>query len=169
MLYKWSQARSTSCINLIFPLNNFYQSVLIPIQNNMRCWWIEIKKGPKYKLNDNIGEFLKAIFWYHSNYTRRNPWVMLCSHCPINDSSDCLHITLYLAVMLQASCILQRVTKSQKVHISSHDLLQKLNNIDFTWHRPRDFLNNQKIFSSNLIIYSPHEMRSRGAVELPIK
>ena len=26
----------------------------------------------------------------------------------------------------------QRVTKSQKVHISSHDLLQKLNNIDFT-------------------------------------
>ena len=27
--------------------------------------------------------------------------------------------------------ILQRVTKSQKVHISSHDVLQKLHNIDF--------------------------------------
>ena len=36
--------------------------------------------------------------------------------------------------------ILQRVTKSQKVHISSHDLLQKLHNIDFTWHRSGDFL-----------------------------
>ena len=27
--------------------------------------------------------------------------------------------------------ILQRVTKSQKVHISSHDILPKLHNIDF--------------------------------------
>ena len=27
--------------------------------------------------------------------------------------------------------ILQRVTKSQKVHIPSHDVSQKLNNIDF--------------------------------------
>ena len=32
-----------------------------------------------------------------------NPLVMLCSHCPINDSSDCLHFTVYLAVMLQSS------------------------------------------------------------------
>ena len=37
VLYKWSQTRSTSCTNLIFPLNNFYQSVPIPIQNNMHC------------------------------------------------------------------------------------------------------------------------------------
>ena len=36
--------------------------------------------------------------------------------------------------------ILQRVTKSQKVHISSHDELQKLHNINFTWHRSRGFL-----------------------------
>ena len=82
--------------------------------------------------------------------------------------------------------ILQRVTKNQKVHISSHDVLQKLNNIDFAWHRSRDFLkeevrkqvfpafhmkafeNNQKLFSSNLIIYSPYQMRSRVEVELPI-
>ena len=27
--------------------------------------------------------------------------------------------------------ILQRVTKSQKVHLSTHDVLQKLHNIDF--------------------------------------
>ena len=51
--------------------------------------------------------------------------MMLCSHCPINDSSGCLHITVYIALMLQASWRTQRVTKSQKVHISSHDVLQK--------------------------------------------
>ena len=70
--------------------------------------------------------------------------------------------------------ILQRITKSQKVHISSHDVLQKLHNIDFAWHRSRDFLkeevekhefpafpkkaleSNQKLFPLNLIIYSPY-------------
>ena len=50
---------------------------------------------------------------------------MLCSHCPINDSSGCLHIIVYLAVMLQASWHTAKVTKSQKFHISSHDVLQK--------------------------------------------
>ena len=30
---------------------------------------------------------------------------------------------------------LQRVTKSEKVHISRHDELQKLHNINFAWHR----------------------------------
>ena len=93
VLYKWSQTRSTTCTNLIFLLNNFYQSVAIPIQNNMHCWWIEIKKSPKYKLNDNIGDLL-TTFWYHSNDIKRNPWVMLCSHCPVNDSSGWLHITV---------------------------------------------------------------------------
>ena len=35
--------------------------------------------------------------------------------------------------------ILQRVTKSQKVHISSHDGLQKLHNINFVWHWSQGF------------------------------
>ena len=35
--------------------------------------------------------------------------------------------------------ILQRVTKSQKVHISSHDVLQKLHYIDFAWYRSEVF------------------------------
>ena len=35
--------------------------------------------------------------------------------------------------------ILQRVTKSQKVHISSHDGLKKLRNINFAWHRSQSF------------------------------
>ena len=36
--------------------------------------------------------------------------------------------------------ILQGVTKSQKVHISCHDELQKFHNINFAWNRSRDFL-----------------------------
>ena len=55
---------------------------------------------------------------------KRIPSVMLCSHCPMNDSSGCLHITVYLAVMLQASWHSERVTKGQMVHFSSHDGLQ---------------------------------------------
>ena len=44
---------------------------------------------------------------------------MLPPHCPINDSSCWLHITIYLVVMLQILDIFQRVTKSRKVHFSS--------------------------------------------------
>ena len=36
--------------------------------------------------------------------------------------------------------ILQRVTKSQKFHISSHDVLRKTHNINFASHKSRDFL-----------------------------
>ena len=100
--YKWSQARSISCTDLIFLLTSI-KVWPIPIQNNMHCWWIEIKESPKYKLYDNIKHLSKTTFWYHSYDTKRNPWVMLCSHCPISDSSGCLHITVYLAVMLQGS------------------------------------------------------------------
>ena len=49
-----------------------------------------------------------------------NPWVMLCSHCPINDSFRYLHNTFHLAVMLQASWHAaegNKESKSQKVHI----------------------------------------------------
>ena len=35
--------------------------------------------------------------------------------------------------------ILQRVTKSQKVHISNHDGLENLHNISFVWHRSQRF------------------------------
>ena len=69
--------------------------------------------------------------------------------------------------------ILQRITKSQKLHISSHDVFQKLHNIDFAWHRSWSFLrvgiekqtislsrinifeNNQKPFRRNLRVYKP--------------
>ena len=69
--------------------------------------------------------------------------------------------------------ILQRVTNSQKVHSSSHDKLQKLDNINFPIHRSRGFLreglekqefppspvtffkNNQKPFPWNLRVNIP--------------
>ena len=41
-------------------------------------------------------------------------------------------------------CILQRVTKSQQVHISSHDGLEKLHNINFVWHRSQSFPEKEK-------------------------
>ena len=46
---------------------------------------------------------------------------MLYSIGPIDDSSGYLHTTFYLALMFKPPGIMQRVTKSQKVHISSHD------------------------------------------------
>ena len=54
------------------------------------------------------------------------------------------HTAIYTLLFTLQLCyksldILQRVTKSQKVHISSHDVLQKLHNINFAWHRSRGF------------------------------
>ena len=100
--YECSKTRYTSCTNLIFPVT-FTKACPTPIQNNMHSWWIEIKEIPKYKLYGNIGDLSKTTFWHHSNDTKRNPWVVLCLRCPIIDSSGYLHITVCLAVMLQAS------------------------------------------------------------------
>ena len=38
--------------------------------------------------------------------------------------------------------MLQRLTKSRKVQISSRDILQQVHNIDFDWHSSRGFLRN---------------------------
>ena len=100
--YKGSQTGSTTYTHLIFSVT-LIKVCSIPIQNIMHCWWIEIRGCPKYKLYDNIGDLSKTKFWYHSYDTKRNPWAMLCSYCPINDWYGYLHITVYLAVMLQAS------------------------------------------------------------------
>ena len=70
----------------------------------------------------NIEDLSKINFWYYSNDTKRNRWLMLCSHWPINFSCDLLPFTLQLCYKPLA--ILQRVTKSQNVHISSHDGLE---------------------------------------------
>ena len=102
LCYKWSKTRSSSYTSLVF-LITFTKACSVPTQNNMHSWWIEIKKIPKYKLYGNIGYLSKTTFWYRSNDTKRNPWVRLYSRCPTDDSSSYLHITVYLAVMLQAS------------------------------------------------------------------
>ena len=61
----------------------------------------EIKEGPQFKFYNNIGDLLIRSFWYHNSDTKRNPWVMLNSHCPIFDSYGYLHNTVYHAVKLQ--------------------------------------------------------------------
>ena len=97
--YKCSKRIPSSYTSMVF-LVTFTKACPIPIQNNIHSWVIEIKEIPKYKLH--IGDLSKTTFWYHNNDTKRNPWVMLCSYCPINDPSGYLHNTVYLAVMLQA-------------------------------------------------------------------
>ena len=64
-----------------------------------------------------------------------NPWAMLCSHCPINDLSAIYTIPFILQLCYKPLGILLRVTKSQKVHISNHDGLENLHNVNFFWHR----------------------------------
>ena len=59
-------------------------------------------------------------------YTKRNPWVVLCSHCPNSDSYSKF---TYLAIMLLKPLgILQRVTKSQKVHHISNKKKTEIKN-----------------------------------------
>ena len=78
---------------------NSKQPLQLDWGNSMDC----DRGNPESKFYDNIGDLSVRSFWYHSNDTKRNPWVILCSDCPINDSSGYLHTTVYLAVMLQAS------------------------------------------------------------------
>ena len=107
-----------------FPYN-FYQSISpVPIQNHIQCCWIEIKDSPKYKLYDNTGDLAKTTFWYHRNDTKRDPW-LCCVHIAqliTHPGFSTLPFTLQLCY--KSLGILQRVTKNQKVHISSHDWFQ---------------------------------------------
>ena len=56
--------------------------------------------------------------------------------CCVHIAQLMTHLAIYTLPFTLQLCykrlgILQRITKSQKVHISSHDVLQKLHNIDF--------------------------------------
>ena len=57
--------------------------------------------SPEYKFYDNIGNLSIRSFRYRNNDTKANPWVMLCSHCAVNNAIHYLNTTVYLAVMLQ--------------------------------------------------------------------
>ena len=173
LCYEWSKTRSTSCTNLIFSVT-FTKVCPIPIQNNMHWWWIEIKEIPKYKRYDSIGDLSKTTFWYHSNDNKRNPWVVMCSNCQLMTHPAIYTLPFTLQLCYKPLGILQRVTKSQKVHISSHDKLQKLHNINFPGYGSRGFLreglekqecppspitflkNNQKRFPWNLRVDIPY-------------
>ena len=90
-----------------FPFH-IYKCVANANLNNIYCYietttWIKTEESPQCKFYYDTGDLSIRFFSYHSNDTKRNPSVMLCSHCPINDSSGYLHNTVYLAVMLQAS------------------------------------------------------------------
>ena len=91
----------------------------------MHCLWNEIKKSPKYKLNDNIGDLLKATFDIIA-MTPRGALGLCCIHI----AQLMTHPTVYALPFTLQLCykplgVLQRETKSQKVHISSQDVLQK--------------------------------------------
>ena len=99
--------------------------------------------------------------------------------CCVHIAQLVTHLAIYTLLFTLQLCykplgILQRVTKSQKVHISSHDKLQKLRNINFSGHMSRGFLreglekqefppssvtvfkNNQKSFPWNLRVNIPY-------------
>ena len=123
VLHTGSQTRSISCTNLIFHVTFIKVCAQYPFKTTRNDDELRYRKA----LNTNfmiIGNLTKTNSWYRSYDTKKNLWVMLCWHYPINDSSGYFHITVYLAVMLQASWNTAKVTKSQKVHISCHDWLQ---------------------------------------------
>ena len=64
--------------------------------------------------------------------TPRDTVVLRCVHIAQLMTYPAVYTLLFvLQLCYKPLGILQRVTKSQKVHISSHDALQKFYNIDF--------------------------------------
>ena len=64
--------------------------------------------------------------------------------CCVHIAQCMTHPAIYTVPFTLQLChkplgILQRVTKNQKAHMSSHYGLKKLHNIKFTWHRPQNF------------------------------
>ena len=110
---------------------NSKQPLQLDWDNSIDC----DRGNPEYKFYDNIGVLPVRSFWYHSNDTKRNPWVMCVHIAQLMTHPAMYTIPFTLQLCYKPLGILQRVTKSQKVHISSHDGLKKLHNIKFAWHR----------------------------------
>ena len=126
--------RSISVNTMIFSIT-FIKAWLILNQNNMHCWWIEIKKNPEYKFYNNIGDVLVKSFWYHSNDTRRNTWVMYVHIAQLRTHSAICTLPFTMQLCCKPLGILQRVKKSQKIHTAIHHGLQKLHNINLALQR----------------------------------
>ena len=91
---KWSHTKSISIISLIF-LFLLIKAWVILIQNNKYYRWMEIEESPEYKFYDNIGNLSIRSFRYRNNDTKTNPWVMLYSHCAVNNALHYLNTTGY--------------------------------------------------------------------------
>ena len=73
--------------------------------------------------------------------TPRGTLGLCCAHIAQLMTQPAVYTLLFtLQLCYKPLGILQRVTKSQKVHISSHNELQELHNINFPGHRSRGFL-----------------------------
>ena len=86
---------------------NFRHQFDFPFHIFIKSWLILIHIGSRKQHGSrerkSFWDLLIRFFWYHGDYTKRNPGAMLCSDCPINNSSGYLNTTVYLAVMLKAS------------------------------------------------------------------
>ena len=92
-----------------------------------------MKEIPKYKLYGNIKDFSKTF--HITAMAPRETLGLCCAHiAQLMTYAAIYTLPFTLQLCYKPLGILQRVTKSQKVHISSHDELQKVHNINFTWH-----------------------------------
>ena len=65
----------------------------------------------------SVANFIPSKFWSLSQGVLE----VLCSHCPIKDSSGCFTLSFTFQLCYKPLGKLQMVTKSQKVHISTDD------------------------------------------------
>ena len=87
--------------------------------------------------------------------TRRGTLRLCCVHIAQLMTNPAIYTLLFtLQLCYKPPGILQRVTKSQKVHISSHDELEKLYNINFAYfHRLPDDANENHNYIEYLFIF----------------
>ena len=89
----------------------------------MHCLWTEIKQSSKHKLDDNIKDLSKTPFVIIA-MTPRGAFGLCCVHIAQLVTHPAVYtLPFTLQLCYKPLCILQRVIKSQKVYISSYDVL----------------------------------------------
>ena len=110
--------------------NNSKEQALFMDQDRGKTW---------VQIVDNIEDLSIGSFWYHSKRHQENPlgyvlftfphvrgalWLCCVHICQLMTHSAVFTLPFSLQLCYKPLGILQRVTKSQKVHFSSHDGLQ---------------------------------------------